>query len=164
MKVIDISGFGGSYEDSCQVMLLRGIKYLEDKPYFDWSKYTIATAESKEAKELDKVITEGIEPSGAMHQAVINHLAYIHKYGHDAWIAKAIEQDCEVHESSSLEALESRALIGQIEWQLKLDGGYNPMAELFKNIPMDDIIVVDINDKDSMSKAAEEIARRIQGP
>ncbi len=39
METIDISGFGGSYEAGCQKMLLNGLKFLKDKPNFDWSGY-----------------------------------------------------------------------------------------------------------------------------
>ena len=171
MKTIDISGMGGSYEAGCQLMLLRGLKYLKEHPDFDFSVYKsfkniygICEGEGDKAKELDEVITKGVEPSGAMHQAVISHLAYIHKHGHDAWIAEASKRDSSsVYEMRSEEELEKEVLIAQIEWQLKLDGGYNPLAELFKTVPMDDVITVNPGDPESIKRAAGEIARRIKG-
>lgn len=171
MKTIDISGMGGSYEAGCQLMLLQGLKYLKEHPDFDFSVYKsfkniygICEGEGDKAKELDEVITKGVEPSGAMHQAVISHLAYIHKHGHDAWIAEATKRDSSrVHEMPSEEELENQVIVAQIEWQLKLDRGYNPLAELFKNVPLEDAIIVDPSDPESIKKAAEEIAKRIKG-
>jgi len=170
MKTIDISGMGGSYEAACQLMLLQGLKYLKEHPDFDFSVYKslkniygICEGEGDKAKELDEVITKGTEPSGAMHQAVISHLAYIHKQGHDAWITEAGKhKGSRIYEMPSEEELERQILIAQIEWQLKLDRGYNPLAELFKNVPVEDVIVVDPSDPESIKKAAEEIARRMR--
>jgi hypothetical protein len=170
MKTIDISGMGGSYEAGCQLMLLRGLKYLKEHPDFDFSVYKsfhnvygICDGEGDKAKELDEVICKGVEPSGAMHQAVISHLAYIHKYGYDAWIAEASKQRHEMPlEMPPEDELEDKVLISQIEWQLKLDSGFNPLSELFKNIPMEDVISVNPSDPESIEKAAEEIARRIK--
>lgn len=171
MKTVDISGMGGSYEAGCQLMLLRGLKYLKEHPDFDFSAYRsyknvygICEGKGGKAKELDEVIMKGVEPSGAMHQAVISHLAYIHKHGHDVWIAKATKQDSSgVYEMPSEEELENQILIAAIEWQLKLEGGYNPLAELFKIVPMDDVITLNPGDPESIKRAAEEIARRIKG-
>lgn len=169
MKTVDISGFGGSYEAGCQKMLLQGLEFLNNHPNFNWEGYKqykniygLCTAKTDEAKALDEAVCTGVEPSGAMHQAVINHLAYIHKHGYDNWIAEAEKQGATVYEQASEEELNKIILISQIEWQLKLDAGYNPMAELLKNIPMEDVISIDPNDADSIRKAAEEIARRIE--
>ena len=170
MKTIAISGMGGGYEAGCQLMLLRGLNYLKEHPDFDFSVYKslkntygICEGEGDKAKELDEVITKGTEPSGAMHQAVISHLAYIHKQGHDAWIAEAGKHDgSRIYEMPSEEELENQILISQIEWQLKLDRGYNPLAELFKNVAPEDIITVDPSNPASIKKAAEELARRIK--
>lgn len=171
MKTIDISGMGGSYEAGCQLMLRRGLDYLKEHPDFDFKVYKsyrnlygICQGEGEQARELDEVICKGVEPSGAMHQAVISHLAYIHEHGHDAWIAEASKHDSSrVCEMPSEEELENKILISQIEWQLKLGSGFNPMAELFKNVPLEDVITVDPNDPESIRAAAEEIARRMQG-
>lgn len=106
MKTIDISGFGGSYEAACQKMLFNGLKFLKDKPNFDWEGYKtyrgvygLCTAETAEAKELDDALLEGLsDATRAMHQAVIGHLACIHKHGHDALIVEAQRQGRELYE------------------------------------------------------------------
>jgi len=169
VKTIDISGFGGSYEAGCQKMLLNGLKFLNEHPNFDWSAYKeyrgvfgLTIAESSEAKELDDAVCQDVEPSGAMHSAVISHLAHINKHGYDAWLAEAEKQGWTLYERPEEEDLDKTILIAQIEWQLKLDGGYNPLAELFKTVPMDDVITIDPSNPDSIKKAAEEIARRIR--
>jgi len=168
MKTIDISGFGGSYEAACQKMLLQGLKFLNEHPNFDFRVYKsspqvfgLCIGEGETAEALDKAVYEGVEPSGAMHHAVISHLAYIHKHGYEGWLSEAEKQGATLYEQPSQEELDKTILISQIEWQLKLDRGYNPMVELFKNVPMEDIITVDPNDPESIKKAAEEIARRM---
>lgn len=169
MKTIDISGFGGPYEAGCQKMLINGLKFLKEHPNFDWSAYKeyrgvfgLTIAEGSEAKELDDAICQGVEPSGAMHSAVISHLAYIHKHGYEGWLSQGEKQGETIYECLSEEELDKAILISQIEWQLKLDGGFNPLAELFKNIPIEDVIVVNSDDPESLKGAAEEIARRIK--
>jgi len=169
MKTIDISGFGGSYEAACQKMLINGLKWLNEHPDFDFKVYEsnpnivgIMTGKGNDAKELDNVVCEGIEPSGAMHHVVISHLAYIHENSYDGWINEAGKQGATVYELPSEDELDKTILVSQVEWQLKLDSGYNPLAELFKNIPMDDVITVNSDDPESIKKAADEIARRIK--
>jgi len=169
MKTIDISGFGDSYEAGCQKMLLQGLRFLDDHPSFDWSGYYsykniygICEATSDEAKALDSAICQGVEPSGAMHQGVVNHLAYIHKHGYESWLAEAEKKGREIYEISEGE-IDKTLLISKIEWQLKLDSGYNPMAELFKQVPKENIISVDSNNPESVKSAAEQIARIIGG-
>lgn len=170
MKTVDISGFGGGYEAGCQKMLLNGLKYLKEHPIFDFEVYKtnpqvfgLCIGEGESSEALDKAINDGVEPSGAMHHAVISHLAYIHKHGYEGWLEKARKNGRTLYEKEDEEGLEFTILISQIEWQLKLDSGYNPMAELFKNVALEDVITVDSNDPESIKKAAEEIARRIQG-
>lgn len=169
MKTIDISGFGGSYEAGCQKMLLQGLRFLDNYPNFDWSGYYsykniygICEATSDEAKALDDAICQGVEPSGAMHQAVVSHLTYIHKHSYKTWLTKAKKQDIKIYEIDENE-LDKILLISQIEWQLKLDSGYNPMAELFKQIPKENIISVNSNDPESVKSAAEQIVKIIGG-
>jgi len=168
VKTIDISGFGGGYEAGCQKMLLNGLKFLNEHPNFDWNAYKeyrgvfgLTIAESSEAKELDDAVCQDVEPSGAMHSAVISHLAHINKHGYDGWIREAKKRGRTVYDQPSEEDLDKTILIARIEWQLKLDGGYNPLAELFKTVPMDNVITINPSNPDSIKKAAEEIARRM---
>jgi len=95
---VDISGMGGGYERSCQLMLRAGIEYLKDKPDFVWDYkkyeniYGICWSDSEQANELDKVLMDATGEfgcTGAMHQCVISHLSYIHKNGYDKWL-----EDC----------------------------------------------------------------------
>jgi len=169
MKTIDISGFGGSYEAGCQKMLINGLKFLNEHPNFDFRVYKsnaqvfgLCIGEGESAEALDKAVCKGVDPSGAMHHAAISHLAYIHQHGYDAWISQAEKQGMTIYERPNEDDLDNTILMSQIEWQLKLDGGYNPLAELFKNVPMDDVITIDPNDPESIKVAAEEIARRIR--
>ena len=168
MKTIDISGFGGGYEATCQKMLLNGLRFLRDKPDFDWSGYRtfknvygICSAVNDNAQALDKVLMDGIDDAtGAMHQAVIFHLSYIHQHGYEEWLAEAQRQGEKIIEIDEAE-IDNIILIAQIEWQLKLDRGYDLKAELFKAIPGDCIIEVNPNDEESLRKAAKKIAEII---
>jgi len=168
MKTIDISGFGGGYEAACQLMLVRGMAWLKEHPDFDFRAYKtyknvfgLCSSTTSQAEDLDKTICAGLDPSGAMHQGVISHLAYIHKNGYDKWLAEAQKhgrQVIEVNESK----LEHDVLIAQIEWRLKLDRGYNPLDELFKSVPPESIIIIDPNDPNSVKAVAERIAALIR--
>ncbi|KKK86589.1 hypothetical protein LCGC14_2761730 [marine sediment metagenome] len=171
MKTVDISGMGGSYELGCQKMIKNGMRFLKDKPDFDWAGYIqysniygIASAESEQAKALDDVLTDGLngDYTGAMHQAVVNHLRHIQELGYDGWLKEAEKHDMKIYEIPEEDEIDTQLLIYQIEWQLKLDGGYDPMAELFRNIPVEDLIAVDVNDPDSVKRAGEEILKRMR--
>ena len=93
-ETIDISGMSGSYEWGCQMMLKAGLKFLKEHPdfHFDYQQYNgvagIAFTDTPWGKELDKVLDEasGHNSTGAMHQAVINHLMFIHKNGYEEWL------------------------------------------------------------------------------
>lgn len=94
-ETIDISGMSGSYEWGCQIMLREGIKFLKEHPdfHFDYQQYRgiygVATTNTPWGKMLDKAITDVVKEygsTGAMHQAVINHLMDIHKEGYEGWL------------------------------------------------------------------------------
>ena len=95
MKTWDISGMGGGYEAMCQRMLWRGIAYLADvKPPVEmWKKtgtfanvYGVMTTEGGDLKGLEQsIIRKGDDCTGAMHQCVMGHLAFIHTNGMDKW-------------------------------------------------------------------------------
>ena len=170
MKTIDISGFGGSYEAACQKMLLNGLRWLNKHPDFDFKHYKayknvtgLCIGEGSDTKSLDDAICEGVDPSGAMHHAVISHLAYIHQNSYDSWLAQAKKQGREIIEQPSEDELDKILLISQVEWQLKLDRGYNPLAELFKTVPKDNIIEFDPKNEESIKEAAEKIAKILKG-
>lgn len=92
--IADISGFGKntSYEKSCQNMLQSGFEWLEKnkKPKLKAVTfkgiYGILEPKSKDAKELsDTILKSCPDCSGAMHQAVMQHLMYISANGLDKW-------------------------------------------------------------------------------
>ena len=98
-ETIDISGMSGSYEWGCQVMLRAGLAFLKKHKdfHFDYEQSPhiigVATTDTPWGKELDKVVTEAPTKfgeqygcTGAMHQAVINHLMRIHKDGYSKWL------------------------------------------------------------------------------
>ncbi len=100
-QTIDISGMGGGYEDGCQRMLWRGIQYLAERqpPVEMWERARqnpqivgVLITEGEELKSLENYILRGCNgASGAMHQAVMNHLAWIHKKGQENWLKTAEE-------------------------------------------------------------------------
>ena len=101
MKTCDISGMGGGYEKMCQRMLARGIAYLAEvnPPVEMWEKakecaniYGIMLTEGQDLKALEAcVIRSGDDVTTAMHQAVMQHLLYIHRNGKDKWLEKLAE-------------------------------------------------------------------------
>ena len=99
-ETISISGFGGGYEDMCQRMLWRGVAYLAERqpPVEMWAGahayeniYGVMSTEGEELKALEAaIIKDGDDVTGAMHQAVMSHLAYIHKHGVLEWLREAM--------------------------------------------------------------------------
>ena len=99
MKTVDISGFGGGYEDVCQQMLRNGIEWLKAHPDFKGVMKTfknvtgLAIPENDDAKALEAAMMAGIsDATGAMHHAVSSHLYYIAKHGYEGWIKMAEEK------------------------------------------------------------------------
>lgn len=92
MKTANISGFGGGYEIACQVMLVQGLEWLsqhpEAKPEFHGYKgvYGIITEDNADAKDLSTAVCFGVDPTGAMHQAVMSHVLYIRLNGRAKWL------------------------------------------------------------------------------
>lgn len=109
VKTLDISGMGGSYELGCQKMLWIGIEWIKDKPLSIWEGTgSLAGRDRKTGQEIHFYgLMQTSEPlkeleqiwfndpflsaggiTGAMHEAVLHHLYYIHKYGYDKWLEK----------------------------------------------------------------------------
>jgi hypothetical protein len=158
----------GLNEAGCQKMLLQGLQFLKDHPNFDFKVYTqysniygICEGKGQDAKDLDEAVCKNIDPSGAMHQAVINHLAYIYKNGHDKWIQEARERDHKIYEIDGQD-LDKTLAIAQKEWEQKLSSGYDPLKELLSELPKENIIEVNFNDSKSMNKAAKKIKKIIK--
>ena len=96
VNIYNISGFGGfnnPYEVQCQNMLQAGVDWLEEHPKAKLKGHTykgiygILEPDSKDAKELSKVICDACKEgaTGAMHQVVMGHLFFIAKNGVDKW-------------------------------------------------------------------------------
>lgn len=91
-NMVDISGMGNGYEATCQTMLQRGYEWLcrrQDnnklKGHSYKGIYGIFEPDSESAKELSDVITKDTDCTGAMHQAVMQHLFYISEHGVMKW-------------------------------------------------------------------------------
>lgn len=97
----EISGMGEAYENMCQRMLWRGVAHLEKvKPPIEMWKGAksypgvmgVLSTEGDELLALEEaMVPEGEDITGIMHQAVMQHLFYIHVNGLDAWRA-ALEE------------------------------------------------------------------------
>jgi hypothetical protein len=150
MKTVDISGMGGGYELCCQTMLLRGIAFLAQNPDFTFDKaysgfkgvYGLCMSKNENAKTLDEVITKGTDCTGAMHQAVIGHLSYIHKNGYEKWLSNFEDEPDRIYEID-VETLENNLKIEMELWEAKLKAGYDPLKNLKDIIPEDQWIKFD---------------------
>lgn len=113
VKTIDISGFrrkDGSqtaYELCCQKMLFDGIEWLKGRqPDIFYGTKTYKNIYGildtpKALKPLEKLWEDRYQPSGAQHQAVMQHLMYITEHGFDAWLLdvgknRVIEVDLDI--------------------------------------------------------------------
>lgn len=90
----EISGFGGSYEDACRLMLRAALLWLDDHPDADpkfhgyKGVYGIMTEDNEDAKALSDAAVNAVggDCTGAMHQAVMTAAIYIRKNGWDAYV------------------------------------------------------------------------------
>ena len=89
----EISGFGGSYEDTCQQMLHNGVSFLAERSSADVqvleipNVYGVVNLEGDDAKALEAAVMDGIKDcTGAMHHAVMSRLAWINKNGWDKYV------------------------------------------------------------------------------
>src|SRR5215207_467676 len=104
IKTIDISGFSGVYEDTCQAMLTAGLKFLSDHPGFDWAGYSfiknvvgLMLSDNADAKALDAAMlasptVKEFGATGAMRQAVVQHLHYISHHSYSEWLVELTKQ------------------------------------------------------------------------
>lgn len=104
----NISGMGGGYERCVQLALRAGVKWLREHPDFKFrikiykDIYGIARIDTmgvaeyeKLAKELDGVLLKAADNdlTGAMHQAIITHLSFIHQHSEEKWLSKFKSED-----------------------------------------------------------------------
>jgi len=92
----EISGFGGKYERTCRDMLRAGLLWWDDHPEADPKFHSykgifgILHEDNKDAKRLSKTIVKASnnECTGAMHQAVIQAIFYIHCFGWNKYVVE----------------------------------------------------------------------------
>lgn len=84
---VEISGMGGSYEDSCQKMLYAGIKHMKKNAPFEFAiEDNYIDYEDEKMKELEKAMLSVCDDcTGAMFHCVASHLHSINEYGKTAW-------------------------------------------------------------------------------
>jgi len=93
----EISGFGGNYEATCRKMVTRGCEWFDNHPDSKPKQaelpnvFGLVMDKNKAAKELSEYITKGLDCTGAMHHAAINHIYAIQKMGWDAYKNEMIE-------------------------------------------------------------------------
>ena len=84
----EISGFGGTYEESCRKMIKAGMKWFDDHPKADpqftgyEGIYGIISVDNEDARGLSDAVVASVEDcTGAMHQATISHILHAHDVG-----------------------------------------------------------------------------------
>lgn len=90
-----ISGFGGTYEESCRAMVITGMKWFDRHkkadPQFRGYKgvYGLITADNLDAKKLSKAVTASVDDyTGAMHHVTIGHILHIHEVGWETYVSE----------------------------------------------------------------------------
>lgn len=91
----EVSGFGGSYEAACQAMVKAGCEWLDEHPEADpqfkgWKGiYGIIEETNDDAEALTKVVIDaaGGDATGAMHQATISSVLFIHSHSWEEFVA-----------------------------------------------------------------------------
>lgn len=99
MKTWDISGMGGGYELTCQMILKNGLKFIEANPglKYDFKTFQgvhgIISPENTNAKRLEEAMMNGIEDAtGAMVHSIISILLFVNEKGWDKALS-IIERD-----------------------------------------------------------------------
>jgi hypothetical protein len=106
-EMSEVSGFGGTYEEQCQRMVLTGLLWIDRHPtsdprFFNYKNvYGLIEAGNLPARNLLNAIldtpvltasadrtTARDQATSAMIHAVVNHCMYYKKHGWDAWRAK----------------------------------------------------------------------------
>lgn len=113
MKTLDISGFGAGYEQVCQTLLTRALKWASENEAVSQLKYAgydgvfgLIQAQSEAAKSLDQAMFVGnIDATGAMHQSVVCHLLFILENGYDVWLAKGSDRQLDIEDPEREAAL-----------------------------------------------------------
>jgi len=83
LPTLEIGGIGPQYEDACQTMLYRFVKWMEDKNPDDLVQESRLKPEVE--RELMKLVDD-IGPSGAMWGVALSHAFYIRRNGYAKWL------------------------------------------------------------------------------
>jgi len=97
----EISGFGGAYEATCQAMVRAGIEWMEAHPEahpkFHGYKdiYGVLAEDNADAKALTEamIAASGGDCTGAMHQATVSHLLFIHRNGWEKYCSELRDRE-----------------------------------------------------------------------
>lgn len=97
----EISGFGGSYEDACRAMLRAGLLFWDEQPEGFSPRYQgikgvygVCIDNNEDARRLDEAILAATDDcTGAMHQAVVEHIFVIRRRGWPWYVAEMSKPD-----------------------------------------------------------------------
>jgi hypothetical protein len=104
----EISGFGGGYEEGCQVMLEAGVRWIIEHPEADpkfkgfKNVFGLLLDDNADAKALEEAIMNatmadgrrvGSEATGAMHQAVVMRCLAVKRLGWEEYCRQCREQE-----------------------------------------------------------------------
>lgn len=85
----EISGFGGSYEAACRMMVIAGIRWIEAHPSANLVYNGYYSDNSTDMQKLEKHILELVpDCSGAMLGASLSHIIFAYKHGWAGYIAE----------------------------------------------------------------------------
>lgn len=90
IRTIDISGMGGGYENSCQLMLKAALEFdgSKDITRKDFSDFGFASTDK--AKEMQGAMLDVVnnDCTGAMMGTVLAHFFFIQENGREKWLAE----------------------------------------------------------------------------
>jgi len=87
--MVEISGFGGAYEDTCRAMVRAGCEWWDAHPGADpqfhgfRGLYGLLMEDNQDAQDLSAAMLAAAnhDATGAMHQATAGHVLHIHRVG-----------------------------------------------------------------------------------
>lgn len=93
----EISGFGGSYEQTCRNMLFAGLQWMDEHPdadpQFNGFKgvFGLINESNADAEALEKAILKAPDAdgcTGAMYHAVVSHVLFIKANGWEKYVSE----------------------------------------------------------------------------
>ena len=102
----EISGFGGTYESGCRIMVKAGLDWFDLNPTADpqvrgyKNIYGIISEENDSAKALVRVMVDAVNliypdggVTGAMIQATVSHVLWIRKHSWQEYVDVMSKRD-----------------------------------------------------------------------